>query len=148
MDVNFWSVPILSQMSIELPGKSAGQRIQRTTTYFNVRERRQHTLAVYCLNPVTLLKFLGMLLFFFVAIYVFTIFVPGILASILKDKTPNWILAAWGLVVLIISTALARWGVLDRLMTRQALKERGLAVKTKIAIVPDKRWDRWAAKLK
>jgi hypothetical protein len=79
---------------------------------------------------------------------VFTFFVPGILASILKDKTPNWILAAWGLVVLILSTALARKGVLDRLMTRHALKERGLAAKTKIAIVPDKSWDRWAAKLK
>jgi choline-glycine betaine transporter len=148
MDVNFWSVPILSQTTMELPGKSAGQRIQRTTTYFNVRERRHHTLAVRWLNPVTLLKFLGWLLCFFVATYVFTLFVPGILASILKDKTPNWIFAVWGLVALVISTALARKGVLDRLMTRHALKERGLAAKTKIAIVPDKRWDRWAAKLK
>jgi hypothetical protein len=148
MDVNFWSVPIMDETTIELPGPSVSQRIQRTTTFFNLRERRHHTLPVRWINPGVLLKFLGMLLFYFIAVCVFTFFVPAILGSIMKDKTPTWFLAAWALVVLIISTAFSRKELLKKLMTRHALKERGLSANTKVAIIPDGHWDRWAAKLK
>ncbi len=89
-----------------------------------------------------------MVLIFFVLTYMFTFFVPGILASILKDKTPRWILGAWAVVSLIIATLISRKGILERLMTRHALKERGLSASTKIAIVPDERWERWVARLK
>jgi hypothetical protein len=89
-----------------------------------------------------------MVLIFFVLAYVFTLFVPGILASILKDKTPTWIFAAWGAVSLIISIILSRKGLLERFMTREALKERGLPARTKIALVPDAKWDRWVSRLK
>lgn len=147
MDVNFWSVPIVSQSAIDLPGKY-GQRMQRTTTIYNVGDRRHHTLAVRWLSPGTLLRFLLMVLIFFVLTYIFTFFVPGILAAILKDKTPTWIFGAWAVVSLVIATAISRKGLLERLMTRQALKERGLPMNTKIAIVPDERWERWVARLK
>ncbi len=147
MVVNFWSVPIRSQSSIDLPGKY-GQTIQRTTTIYDVGARRHHTLAVRWLSPGTLFRFIPMVLIFFVLAYVFTLFVPGILASILKDKTPTWIFAAWGAVSLIISIILSRKGLLERFMTREALNERGLPARTKIALVPDAKWDRWVSRLK
>lgn len=147
MDKNYWSVLTLSQNAIDLPGKY-GQTIQRTTTIYNVGDRRHHTLAVRWFSPGILLRFVLMVLIFFPLTYMFTLIVPGILGSILKDKTPTWIFAAWAVVSLIISTLISRKGLLEKLLTRHALKERGLPANTKIAIVPDGKWDRWAARLK
>jgi hypothetical protein len=148
MDVNFWSVPIESQSTVVLPGTYRDQWVHRTTTKFNLRERSHHTMKVSWLNPRTLLSFLAIVLFIFIPGCVFTLFVPGILATIMKDKTPTWIFPAWAIVVLIIAAAVSRKAILERLMARHALKELGLSAKTKIKIVPDRRWDRWAAKLK
>ncbi len=147
MDLNFWSVPIRSQISIDLPEKY-GRTIQRTTTIYDIGGRRHHTVAVRWLSPGTLLRFIPMVLILFVLVYVFTLFVPGILGSILKDKTPTWIFAAWGAVSLIISIILSRKGLLERFMTREALKERGLPARAKIALVPDAKWDHWVSRLK
>ena len=147
MDKNFWSVPILSQDATDLPGKY-GQRMQRTTTIYNVGDRRHHTLAVRWLSPGILLRFVLMVLIFFPLTYMFTFFVPGILLAITKDESLSWVFAAWAVVSLIIATLISRKGLLEKLMTRHALKERGLPANTKIAIVPDGKWDRWAARLK
>ena len=147
MDRNFWSVPILSQDAIVLPGKY-GQRIQRTTTIYNVGDRRHHTLAVRWLSPGILLRFVLMVLIFFPLTYMFTFFVPGILLAITKDESLSWVFAAWAVVSLIIATLISRKGLLEKIMTPHALKERGLSANTKIAIVPDGKWDRWAARLK
>jgi hypothetical protein len=147
MDKNYWSVPILSQNAIDLPGKY-GQRIQRTTTIYNVGDRRHHTLAVRWFSPGILLRFVLMVLIFFPLTYMFTFFVPGILLAITKDESLSWVFAAWAVVSLIIATLISRKGLLEKIMTRHALKERGLSANTKIAIVPDGKWDRWAARLK
>lgn len=147
MDVNFWSVPILHQSAIDLPGKY-GQRMQRTTTIYNVGDRRHHTLAVRWLSPGTLLRFLLMVLIFFVLTYIFTFFVPGIVLAITKDKSLSWVFAVWAVVVLVVVIVMSRLALMDKLMTRQALKERGLSAGTKIVVVLDRNWDRWAAKLK
>lgn len=147
MDVNFWSVPILSHSAIDLPGKY-GQRMQRTTTVYNVGDRRHHTLAVRWLHPGTLLTFFFMVLAYFVLAYMLTFFVPGILLAITKDESLSWVFAVWALVILVLAAVISRHELMKKLMTRHALKERGLSTNTKIAIVPDGRWERWAAKLK
>lgn len=147
MDKNYWSVPILSQNAIDLQGKY-GQGTRRTTTVYNVGDRRHHTLAVRWLSPGILLRFLLMVLAFFVLTYMFTFFVPGIVLVITKDESLAWVFAVWAVVVLVAVTAMSRLALLERLMTQHALKERGLPRNAKIAIVPNEKWDRWAAKLK
>ena len=66
----------------------------------------------------------------------------------MKVKTPTWLHATWAISVLIISATLTRKELWQKLMTRPALKEGGLAADTKIEIIPDQHWDHWAAKLK
>jgi hypothetical protein len=140
-------VPITDQTSI-LKRHDGASRTMETTTIYNVGERRHHTLKVRWLTPGFLFKFLGMLVFYFIGVCMLTFAAPAILGSIMKDKTPTWLLAAWAMIALLISAALTRKELWKKLMTRQALKERGLAAKAKIAIVPDRHWDGWAAKLK
>lgn len=148
MNKNYWSVPILSQNSIDLPGKHYGQGIRRTTTIYNVGDRRLHTLAVRWLNPGILLRLLLMVLAYFVLTYIFTLFVPGILLAITKDESLSWIFAIWAVVILVLSIVISRHELMKKLMTRHGLKERGLPPNTKIAIVADNKWDRWVSRLK
>ncbi len=147
MDVNFWSVPIVSQSAIDLPGKY-GQRMQRTTTTYNVGDRRHHTLAVRWLSPGILFKSILIYLVFFVTAYIFTLAVPGIVLAITKDKSLGWLFGAWAGVVAIVAVVLTRNELIKKVMIRHGLKERGLPANTKIAIVPDERWERWVARLK
>ncbi len=147
MDVNFWSVPIVSQSAIDLPGKY-GQGVRRTTTLYNVGDRRHHKAAVHWLSPGILFKSILIYLFFFVTVYIFTLAVPGIVLAITKDKSLGWLFGAWAGVVAIVAVVLTRSDLIKRVMIRHALKERGLPANAKIAIVPDGRWDRWVAKLR
>lgn len=148
MILRYWSVPILDESRLELPGPTPNQRRVQTTTTYNVAGRRLHALEVKMLRPGPILAILGISLFFFVGIYAVTIMVPGIILAVTKDDSLGWIFAVWAVPVFITAIFVARDGYLKRKMMRFALVERGLPSKAKLHLVAEEKWDRWAAQLK
>jgi hypothetical protein len=148
MILRYSSVPILDEMKLELPGRTPGERKVQTTTIYNMRDRRQHVLEIKLCRPAVILKILAFSLLYFAGIYMFTLFVPGGILAITKDKTLGWVFGAWAIPVFIGAIGLSRNNVLNRQMLKHALKERELPASAKIHIVPERQWDRWVAKLR
>jgi hypothetical protein len=148
MILRFWSVPIISESRLDLPGPMPNQRRVQTTTTYDLGGRRLHALEVKVLKPGPVLVILGISLLFFVPLYAVTIFVPGIILAITKNNSLGWLFFVWAVPVLGLAVSAARGEYLTRKRMKFALAERGLTAKAKLQLVTDEKWDRWVAQLK
>ncbi len=149
MILRFWSVPVISETSVlDFKKTTAAQRVYNKTTIYDIRNRQDHTLVINLFGPGAILRMLPFAIFYFVGGCIITLVVPGILATILKDATPSWLFLIWALLVLIIAVIAARSTYLSKRMEQYARTERQLAQNQKIAIIKEKNWNRWLAKMK
>lgn len=147
MILKYWSVPILNESRLELPGPTPAQRRVQTTTTYDLSDRRLHVLKLNLFEPGALLAVIGLSVLFFVLIYVFTLFVPGIVLAVTKDESLGWLFGAWAVPVLVAAVLIARKSLIDKKMMRFAVTERGTPLR-KIHLVAEDKWDRWVARLR
>ncbi len=147
MILRYWSVPVLDESRIELPGPSPAQRRVQTTTFFDLRDRRHHAFEIHFLRPDPILKMFPAALLFFIGFCIATFIVPAGIMAITKDESLAWIFGVWAIVALIVAVLMAKENYKKKKMMSFALAERGAPVR-KVHLVSEKDWDRWAARLR